>query len=94
MPRPTLYVGPAKLPPGADEAAGYIDFFSAEHRNPQPMILIDCTSVKWPAHYTPKDAETWRKHRGIERPRQKRKTPPTRRWAASDQRVVQKNQAK
>jgi hypothetical protein len=72
MSRPTLYVGHAPTPPLADEAAGYSDFFSGLHRNEQPIILVDRTSVKWPANCTPELAAIWRKARGLVRPVAKR----------------------
>ena len=68
MPHPALYIGPAASPPFADETAGYIDFHSEMHRNAQPVILIDGTSVKWPADYTSELAAVWRKHKGLSKP--------------------------
>jgi len=64
-------------PPLADETAGYVDLFSDTHRNKNPVILLDGTSIKWPKNWSQRDADRWRKLSGLERP--KNTKPPTRR---------------
>jgi len=62
-------------PPLADETTGYVDFFSDAHKNKNPFILLDGTSIKWPRNWKQSDADRWRKLSGLERPKKK----PTRR---------------
>ena len=57
-----LYPGHASL---ASEHAGYLDFFSDDHRNREPVILCNCTSVKWLAGWTPKHAREWQLQRRL-----------------------------
>jgi len=70
---------PVLLYPGhpilAHESPGYLDFFGKHHRNREPVVLCDGTSVRWPAHYTKKDARIWREHRaatGMLKPKRRR----------------------
>jgi hypothetical protein len=61
-----LYIGASIL---AHESPGHLDFFGEYHRNQQPVILCDGTSVKWPAGWTRKQVASWRKHHGLEKPK-------------------------
>jgi len=47
---------------------GYIDFFSENNTNKEPVILEDGTSVQFPKDWTDEDADKWRKAMQLERP--------------------------
>ena len=57
----------------ADESPGYLDFFGEHHRNQQPVILCDGTSVKWPPGWTRQRAASWRLHHRLEKPKRRSK---------------------
>ena len=63
-----LYIG---SPIVAYESPGYLDFFGEHHRNRQPVILCDGTSVKWPPGWTRESAANWRTHHGLEKPKRR-----------------------
>lgn len=47
---------------------GYIDFFSENNTNKEPVILEDDTSVQFPNGWTDEDADKWRKGMQLDRP--------------------------
>jgi hypothetical protein len=47
---------------------GYIDFFSENYTNKEPVILDDGTSVQFPKDWTDEDADKWRKGMELQRP--------------------------
>ena len=47
---------------------GYIDFFSDNSMNKEPVVLEDGTSVQFPEDWTDEDADKWRKSMELERP--------------------------
>jgi hypothetical protein len=48
-------------------AAGYRDIFGIRDAGKQPLVLRDCTSIEWPAGWSQKDADRWRKANKLER---------------------------
>lgn len=56
-----------------DNDEGYVDLFDESHKNADPEILADGTSIKWPKAWSPKDATLWRKFHGLEKPRAPKK---------------------
>jgi hypothetical protein len=52
------------FPYSPEQRQGYMDFFSEDHRNHEPLVLEDGTSVAFPAGWTDEDADKWRK--GVE----------------------------
>jgi hypothetical protein len=51
-----------------DRFQGYMDFFSDNHQNKEPLVLEDGTSVAFPAGWTDEDADKWRKGMQLQRP--------------------------
>jgi hypothetical protein len=49
------------------EFQGYMDFFSEQHENKEPVILEDGTSVEFPAGWTDEGADKWRKGHELQR---------------------------
>jgi hypothetical protein len=47
---------------------GYIDFFSENATNKDPLILQDGTSVQFPNGWTDEDVDKWRKGMQLQRP--------------------------
>ena len=46
----------------------YIDFFSENYTNKEPVVLEDGTSVQFPRGWTDEDADKWRKGMELQRP--------------------------
>ena len=51
-----------------DKYQGYIDYFSKNAGNKEPVILEDGTSVIFPRDWTDEDADKWRKGMELQRP--------------------------
>jgi hypothetical protein len=51
-----------------NDRQGYIDFFSDNNVNREPIVMEDGTSVQFPAGWTDEDADKWRKSMELERP--------------------------
>jgi hypothetical protein len=51
-----------------NDRQGYIDFFSDNNTNKEPVVMEDGTSVQFPAGWTDEDADKWRKSMELERP--------------------------
>jgi len=47
---------------------GFMDFFSDNNTNKEPVILEDGTSVQFPKGWTDEDADKWRKGMELQRP--------------------------
>ena len=47
---------------------GFMDFFSDNNTNREPVILEDGTSVQFPKGWTDEDADKWRKGMELQRP--------------------------
>jgi hypothetical protein len=48
---------------------GYRNLFTLERNGKAPLILLDGTSVEFPADWSKKDAETWREQTGLPKPK-------------------------
>jgi hypothetical protein len=46
-----------------------MDFFSENHKNREPIVMEDGTSVVFPSGWTDEDADKWRKGMQLVRPR-------------------------
>ena len=47
---------------------GYMDYFSDNHKNKEPVVLEDGTSVLFPKGWTDEDADKWRKGMELQAP--------------------------
>lgn len=56
-----------------NESEGYADMFGESHKNAEPEIQPDGTSIKWPRSWSKMDAKRWRKFHGLEKPRKPKK---------------------
>ena len=54
--------------PEPEEESQYADFFSAYHKNDQPMIARNGTSITWPAGWSEVRAHLWRARHGMAQP--------------------------
>lgn len=50
------------------DCSGYVDYFSDDNRNHEPVVLEDGTSVAYPAGWTDEDADKWRKGNDLQPP--------------------------
>ena len=51
-----------------EQYRGYMDYFSDDNENKEPIILEDGTSVVFPTGWTDEDADNWRKGMDLQRP--------------------------
>ena len=65
---------PLYFPYLPEDRQGYIDFFSDDYTNKEPLILEDGTSVQFPRGWTDEDADKWRKGMELQRPNDYRAT--------------------
>jgi len=52
----------------SEQFRGYMDYFSDDQTNNEPVILGDGTSVLFPKDWTDEDADKWSKGMELQRP--------------------------
>jgi hypothetical protein len=51
-----------------EQYRGYMDYFSGDNTNKEPVVQEDGTSILFPSGWTDEDADKWRKGMELQRP--------------------------